>query len=52
MKTKLNLVQFVDRGIMNPNEVREILNLAPIEGGEKYLLRKDTGIVGEGDDGE
>ena len=47
MKTKLNLVQFVDRGIMNPNEVREILNLSPIEGGEKYLLRKDTGIIEE-----
>ena len=47
MSTKLNLVQFVDRGIMNPNEVREILNLSPIEGGEKYLLRKDTGIIEE-----
>jgi len=52
MQTKLNLVQYVDRGILSPNEVRETLNLAPIEGGEKYLLRKDTGIVGEGDDGE
>ena len=45
MQTKLNLVQYVDRGILNPNEVREILNLAPIEGGEKYLLRKDTGLA-------
>lgn len=42
MQTKLGLVQFVDRGILNPNEVREILNLAPIEGGEVYIRRLDT----------
>ncbi len=48
MSTKLNLVQFVDRGILNPNEVREILNLAPIDGGDVYLLRKDTGQLREG----
>lgn len=42
MQTKLGLVQFVDRAILNPNEVRKILNLAPIEGGEKYLRRLDT----------
>jgi phage portal protein BeeE len=50
MQTKLNLVQYVDRGIMNPNEVRAILNLAPREGGDEYVLRKDTGIVGGGDE--
>ena len=42
MQTKLNLVNFVDRGILNPNEVRAILNLAPIPGGEVYLRRLDT----------
>ena len=42
MSTKLGLVQFVDRGILNPNEIREILNLAPIEGGEQYIRRLDT----------
>lgn len=42
MSTKLGLVQFVDRGILNPNEVRTILNLAPIEGGEQYIRRLDT----------
>ena len=47
MKTKLNLVQFVDRGIMTPNEIRGYLNLVPIEGGDQALLRKDTGIFGE-----
>jgi len=42
MDTKLKLVAFVDRGILNPNEVREILNLEPIEGGEVYIRRLDT----------
>lgn len=51
MKTKLNLVQFVDRGIMTPNEVRGYLNLVPIEGGDSALLRKDTGIFGEDPEG-
>ena len=47
MQTKLNLVQYVDRGIMNPNEVRAILNLAPREGGDIYP-KKDTGQLGKG----
>lgn len=42
MQTKLNLVQYVDRGIMNPNEVREILNYAPRDGGDEYIRRLDT----------
>jgi len=42
MSTKLGLVQFVDRGILNPNEIRAILNLAPIESGEQYIRRLDT----------
>lgn len=48
MSTKLQLVQYVDRGIMTPNEVRRYLNLAPIDGGDKALLRKDTGTLTEG----
>lgn len=48
MSTKLNLVQFVDRGMMTPNEVRKVLNLGPIDGGDRVLLRKDTGIVAGG----
>lgn len=47
MKTKLELVQFVDRGIMTPNEVRGYLNLVPLEGGDIALLRKDTGYMGD-----
>ena len=42
MKTKLELVQYVDRGIMTPNEVREVLNMAPIEGGDEAIRRLDT----------
>lgn len=42
MQTKLNLVQYVDRGIMTPNEVRDILSLAPIEGGDVPIRRLDT----------
>jgi HK97 family phage portal protein len=42
MATKLNLVNYVDRGIMTPNEVREVLNMAPIEGGDVAIRRLDT----------
>lgn len=52
MKTKLDLTRYVDRGIMSPNEVREILHYAPREGGDTYILRKDTGQLGKGSDEE
>lgn len=42
MQTKLNLVQYVDRGILSPNEVRTILNMAPRDGGDEYIRRLDT----------
>ena len=42
MSSKLNLVQMVDRGALTPNEWRQILNLPPIEGGEKPIRRLDT----------
>jgi len=47
MKTKLNLVQFVDRGMMTPNEVRVILNLGPIEGGSVPVRRLDTAPIAD-----
>lgn len=47
MTTKLQLVQFIDRGVMTPNEVRGYFNLAPIDGGDVALLRKDTGKLSE-----
>lgn len=49
MKTKLNLVQLVDRGSMLPNEWRRILNLGPIEGGDKPIRRLDTALVKGGE---
>lgn len=42
MQTKLNLVQYVDRGIMTPNEVRDILHYAPLDGGDTPIRRLDT----------
>ena len=45
LSTKLAFVQFVDRGIMCANEVRKILNLAPIPGGDEYVRRLDTAPI-------
>ena len=42
MRTKLGLVSMVDRGAMSPNEWRKIMNLPPIEGGNKPIRRLDT----------
>lgn len=52
MQTKLQLVQMVDRGALTPNEWREILHLAPIEGGDRALLRLDTAPVSASEGGE
>ena len=49
MSTKLALVQLVDRGAMTPNEWRLVLNLSPIEGGEKPIRRLDTAVVEGGE---
>lgn len=45
MRTKLAFQAMVDRGAMLPNEWRAILNLAPIEGGDKPIRRLDTQVV-------
>lgn len=50
MSTKLNLVNLVDRGIMTPNEVRTILNLAPIPGGDQPVRRLDTAPINENEE--
>lgn len=52
MRTKLDLVQMVDRGAMTPNEWREILGLGPIELGDKPIRRLDTAVVEGGDTSE
>ena len=51
MSTKLNLVQMVDRGALTPNEWREVMNLGPIEGGDKPVRRLDTAVVDGGKKG-
>lgn len=52
MSTKLNLVQMVDRGSLTPNEWRAVLNLGPIEDGDKPIRRLDTALVNDkGDKG-
>ena len=52
MSTKLGLVAMVDRSAMTPNEWREVLNLPPIEGGDKPLRRLDTIAIGKGGEEE
>lgn len=43
MQTKLQMVGWLDRGVMTVNEYRVIaLGLEPVEGGDVRLLRKDT----------
>lgn len=48
MQTKLDLVQMVDRGGMLINEWRAIMNLPPIEGGDKPIRRLDTALIENG----
>ncbi len=53
MATKLNLMQMVDRGAMTPNEWRWVMNMGPIEGGDKPIRRLDTAVVeGGGGNGQ
>lgn len=49
MSTKLGLQAMVDRGAMTPNEWREVLNLPPVEDGDKPIRRLDTQVVKGGD---
>lgn len=42
MQTKLSLMGCIDRGALNVNEFREVLNRAPIPGGDVYVRRLDT----------
>lgn len=48
MKTKLGLVDLVDRGIMSPNEMRRVFNMAPAEHGDEFVRRLDTASVEDG----
>jgi len=50
VRTKLELVQLVDRGIMTPNQLAEVFNLPPVPGGDVPIRRLDTRPVDETDD--
>lgn len=50
VRTKLELVQLVDRGIMTPNQLAEVFNLPPVPGGDTPIRRLDTRPVDETDD--
>lgn len=52
VKTKISMVQLVDRGLMTPNEYRQIFNLSPYEGGDEFVLRLDTAKTGDTTEGE
>jgi ribosomal protein S17E len=45
LSTKLAFQAMVDRGAMTPNEWRETLNMAPLEGGDVPIRRLDTQVV-------
>ena len=46
-KTKISMVSLVDRGLMTPNEFRELFNMSPYDGGDEFILRLDTGKTGD-----
>lgn len=49
-KTKISMVALVDRGLMTPNEYRELFNMPPYEGGDEFVLRLDTSKTGDSTD--
>ena len=49
-KTKISMVALVDRGLMTPNEYRELFNMPPYEGGDDFVLRLDTQKTGDSTD--
>lgn len=46
-KTKIAMVALVDRGLMTPNEYRQLFNMAPYVGGDEFVLRLDTAKTGD-----
>lgn len=49
-KTKISMVALVDRGLMTPNEYRELFNMPSFEGGDEFILRLDTQKTGDSTD--
>lgn len=50
MENKLALTALVDRAIMTPNEIRQVLNLAPVEWGDKPMSWQNPKMATEIDD--
>ena len=48
---KLALISLVDRAIMTPNEVREVLNLAPVPWGDQPMSWQNPQMTAEGTGG-
>ena len=42
MSEKLNMKQYIDIGALTRNEWREMMNLAPLPGGDVPIMRLDT----------
>ena len=51
-RTKIAMVSLVDRGLMTPNEYRELFNMPPYEGGDEFILRLDTAKTGDSTEDE
>lgn len=49
---KLALTRFVDRAIMTPNEVRQVLNLAPVPWGDKPMSWQNPQMADKEDDND
>ena len=52
MAEKLNMKQYIDIGALTRNEWREMMNLAPLPGGDVSIMRLDTQPLDDGDDKE
>ena len=50
MSEKLNMKQYIDIGALTRNEWREMMNLAPLPGGDKPIMRLDTQPIDVDDD--
>ena len=46
-KTKISMAALVDRGLMTPNEFRQLFNMEPYDGGNEFVLRLDTAKTGD-----
>lgn len=52
MSEKLNMKQYIDIGALTRNEWREMMNLAPLPGGDVPIMRLDTQPLDDEDDAE